>query len=100
MGTRPSAVATLVERSSRYTAIVALPDGIKAEQSHGPPAAVGNDTCPSALRLQHLPDLDRHDLDRGAAGGLELGFPVFGAALVVVADGGMVSAVAVGPGQP
>ncbi|MFJ6598484.1 IS30 family transposase [Streptomyces violaceusniger] len=32
MGIRPSAVATLVERTSRYTAIVALPDGIKAEQ--------------------------------------------------------------------
>nr|WP_329203104.1 IS30 family transposase [Streptomyces sp. NBC_01435] len=32
MGTRPSAVATLVERTSRYTAKVALPDGIKAEQ--------------------------------------------------------------------
>ncbi|GGU86982.1 hypothetical protein GCM10010211_61360 [Streptomyces albospinus] len=33
MGTRPSAVATLVERSTtRCTAIVALPDGIKAEQ--------------------------------------------------------------------
>ncbi|MER5413592.1 IS30 family transposase [Streptomyces virginiae] len=32
MGTRPSAVATLVERTSRCTAIVALPDGIKAEQ--------------------------------------------------------------------
>nr|WP_246618442.1 hypothetical protein [Streptomyces javensis] len=32
MGIRPSAVATLVERASRYTAIVALPDGIKVEQ--------------------------------------------------------------------
>lgn len=32
MGTRPSAVATLVERTSRYTAIVALLNGIKAEQ--------------------------------------------------------------------
>nr|WP_240467965.1 IS30 family transposase [Streptomyces dangxiongensis] len=32
MGTRPSAVATLVERTSRHTAIVALPDGIRAEQ--------------------------------------------------------------------
>ncbi|XAD56640.1 IS30 family transposase [Streptomyces albidoflavus] len=32
MGTRPSAVATLVERTSRYTTVVALPDGIKAEQ--------------------------------------------------------------------
>lgn len=32
MGTRPSAVATLVERTSRYTAVVALPEGIKAEQ--------------------------------------------------------------------
>ncbi|MFD6936942.1 IS30 family transposase [Streptomyces goshikiensis] len=31
-GTRPSAAATLVERTSRCTAIVALPDGIKAEQ--------------------------------------------------------------------
>lgn len=31
-GTRPSAVARLVERPSRCTAIVALPDGIKAEQ--------------------------------------------------------------------
>ncbi|MFJ6784750.1 IS30 family transposase [Streptomyces yangpuensis] len=32
MGTRPSAIATLVERTSRFTAIVALPNGIKAEQ--------------------------------------------------------------------
>ncbi|WP_326762529.1 IS30 family transposase [Streptomyces phaeochromogenes] len=32
MGTRPSAVATLVERTSRCTTIVALPDGMKAEQ--------------------------------------------------------------------
>ncbi|MEU8382788.1 IS30 family transposase [Streptosporangium sp. NPDC048865] len=32
LGTRPSAIATLVERTSRYTALVALPDGIKAEQ--------------------------------------------------------------------
>ncbi|MFJ9752954.1 IS30 family transposase [Streptomyces chartreusis] len=32
MGTRPAAVATLVERTSRYTTIVALPDGIKVEQ--------------------------------------------------------------------
>lgn len=36
MGTRPSAVATLVERTSRYPAIVALPDGIKAELNHRP----------------------------------------------------------------
>jgi IS30 family transposase len=32
MGTRPSAIATLVERTSRYTVLVALPEGIKAEQ--------------------------------------------------------------------
>ncbi|MFJ3308230.1 IS30 family transposase [Streptomyces sp. NPDC086549] len=32
MGARPSAVATLVECTSVYTAIVALPDGLKAEQ--------------------------------------------------------------------
>lgn len=31
MGRRPSAVATLVERSSRYLVLVALPDGVKAE---------------------------------------------------------------------
>jgi len=31
MGRRPSAVATLVERTSRYVRLVALPDGIKAE---------------------------------------------------------------------
>ncbi|MFI1255282.1 IS30 family transposase [Streptomyces netropsis] len=32
MGSRPSAIATLVERTSRFTTVVALPDGIKAEQ--------------------------------------------------------------------
>ncbi|WSG60912.1 IS30 family transposase [Nocardia sp. NBC_01730] len=32
MGSRPSAIATLVERTSRFTALVALPEGIKAEQ--------------------------------------------------------------------
>ncbi|MFB7918175.1 IS30 family transposase [Streptomyces sp. NPDC056061] len=32
MGARPSAIATLVERTTRRTAIVALPDGIRAEQ--------------------------------------------------------------------
>ncbi|WP_426308573.1 IS30 family transposase [Cellulosimicrobium sp. E-16] len=31
MGTRPSAVATLVERTTRYLKIVPLPDGIKAK---------------------------------------------------------------------
>jgi IS30 family transposase len=31
MGTRPSAMATLVERTSRYTVLVALPEDIKAE---------------------------------------------------------------------
>ncbi|MGW2441277.1 hypothetical protein ACWCY1_31730 [Streptomyces goshikiensis] len=38
VGTRPSAIATLVERTSRFTAIVALPDGIKAEQAAPHPA--------------------------------------------------------------
>jgi IS30 family transposase len=32
VGKRPSAVVTLVERSSRYLTLVALPDGYKAEQ--------------------------------------------------------------------
>jgi len=31
LGKRPSAIATLVERSSRYTQLVALPDGYKAD---------------------------------------------------------------------
>jgi IS30 family transposase len=31
MGRRPSAVATLVERSTRYVRVVSLPDGIKAD---------------------------------------------------------------------
>ncbi len=30
-GARPSAVATLVDRATRYTMVVALPDGYKAE---------------------------------------------------------------------
>ena len=32
LGSRPSAIATLVERTSRFTALVALPEGIKAHQ--------------------------------------------------------------------
>jgi IS30 family transposase len=32
MGSRPSAIATLVQRTSRFTVLLALPDGIKAEQ--------------------------------------------------------------------
>jgi len=32
LGKRPLAVATLVERASRYLTLVALPDGSKAEQ--------------------------------------------------------------------
>lgn len=36
-GTRSSAVATLVERTSRYAAVVALPDGIKASTPDASP---------------------------------------------------------------
>ncbi|WUM28876.1 IS30 family transposase [Nocardia salmonicida] len=32
MGSRPSAIATQVERTSRFTALVALPEGIEAHQ--------------------------------------------------------------------
>ncbi|WP_243741261.1 hypothetical protein [Streptomyces sp. 8K308] len=45
MGTRPSAVVTFVERTSRYTAIAALPDGIKAEQVT-PPGGSEFDSVP------------------------------------------------------
>jgi IS30 family transposase len=34
MGRRPSAVATLVERTTRYTVLVALPAGLKADAVH------------------------------------------------------------------
>lgn len=57
MGRRPSAVATLVERSSRYLLLVALPDGIKAQ------------AVQPALRdaLNHVPAQLRRSLvwDRG-----------------------------------
>ncbi len=57
MGRRPSAVATLVEHSSRYPLFVALPDGIKAQ------------AVPPALRdaLQQVPAQLRRSLawDRG-----------------------------------
>ena len=32
LGKRPSAVVTLVERTSRYLTLIALPDGWRAEQ--------------------------------------------------------------------
>jgi IS30 family transposase len=40
LGTLPSAVATLVERTSRLVTLVALPEGKKAEQVHPALAAV------------------------------------------------------------
>lgn len=48
MGSRPSAIATLVERTGRFTVLVALPEGIEAEQVtphltrvlHGLPASM------------------------------------------------------------
>jgi len=46
LGRRPSAVATLVERSTRFVQLVALPDGYRAEQVRPALAAV----------IQRLPD--------------------------------------------
>lgn len=40
MGSRPSAIATLVERTGRFPVLVALPEGIEAEQVTPHPARV------------------------------------------------------------
>src|SRR4051812_24095273 len=51
MGTRPSAVATLVERTSRYATIVALPDGIKVAADRLPWLVLGSGSAgPRRLR--------------------------------------------------
>jgi transposase, IS30 family len=49
VGKRPSAVVTLVERSSRYLTLVALPDGYKAEQVR-PALAAAVTRLPEQLR--------------------------------------------------
>jgi IS30 family transposase len=49
LGRRPSAVATLVERTSRYLTLVALPDGYKAEQVR-PALAAAVARLPEQLR--------------------------------------------------
>jgi IS30 family transposase len=49
LGKRPSAVATLVERASRYLTLVALPDGHKAEQVR-PALAAAVARLPEQLR--------------------------------------------------
>jgi transposase, IS30 family len=49
LGKRPSAVATLVERASRYLMLVALPDGYKAEQVR-PALAAAVARLPEQLR--------------------------------------------------
>jgi IS30 family transposase len=49
LGKRPSAVATLVERTSRYLTLVALPDGYKAEQVR-PALAAAVARLPEQLR--------------------------------------------------
>jgi hypothetical protein len=45
MGKRPSAVATLVERSTRYLRIVPLPDGYKADAVSGARCRPGPPGC-------------------------------------------------------
>ena len=49
LGKRPSAVATLVERASRYLTLVALPEGYKAEQVR-PALAAAVARLPEQLR--------------------------------------------------
>ena len=49
LGKRPSAVATLVERASRYLTLVALAEGYKAEQVR-PALAAGVARLPEQLR--------------------------------------------------
>jgi IS30 family transposase len=49
LGRRPSAVATLVERASRYLTLVALPDGYKADQVR-PALAAAVARLPEQLR--------------------------------------------------
>jgi IS30 family transposase len=49
LGKRPSAVATLVERASRYLTLIALPDGYKAEQVR-PALAAAVARLPEQLR--------------------------------------------------
>jgi IS30 family transposase len=46
VGKRPSAVATVVERASRYLTLVALPDGYKPSRS-APPSPRPLPGCPS-----------------------------------------------------
>jgi len=40
LGRRPTGIATLLERTSRYTQLVALPDGHKAQPVRGPAARI------------------------------------------------------------
>jgi hypothetical protein len=49
LGKRPSAVATLVERASRYLTLVALPDGTKPSRS-APPSPLPLPGLPEQLR--------------------------------------------------
>lgn len=49
LGKLPSAVATLVERTTRFVALVALPEGKKAEQVH-PALAAAIRRVPAQLR--------------------------------------------------
>jgi IS30 family transposase len=62
MGTRPSAIATLVERTSRYVKLVALPDGIKAHEVR-PHLARSVLDIPSPLRLSVTWDRGREMAD-------------------------------------
>lgn len=71
MGKRPSAVATLVERSTRYLKIVPLPDGIKAKDvSIAVARALFNvpwPTTPSSARSSTHPSTSATPAARGSA---------------------------------
>ncbi len=74
MGRRPSAIATLVERTSRYTVLVALP-GLKGEDVH-PALAGALNAVPTHLRRSLTWDRGR-EMSQHARLSADTGCPVY-----------------------
>jgi len=75
MGRRPSAIATLVERTSRFTVLVALPGGFTAEVVT-PRLINGLETIPAHLRRSLTWDRGR-EMARHEQVSAETGMPVY-----------------------